>query len=869
MSVELWLGHEFDTSHEMKALAGFLARMSDLYDRDDELYLVFANFFCQGEQIDLAVFKRNGIAIVELKEACDRVVGRENGPWTATGPDGQRRQLNDARRRNPFEQVRAYRVAMIAQLQQDSGQFLPDQKARQMRLDHVSGLVAFCPEKHPETDVQVSGLKWFSVVGLDELPQELYYQRSPALNFSKAELHRLAQTWRLRRTEIDKLLAGGKYGDALEVREPVITVQAARTPAGELDSWKTMTGGDKAEKHDNCIVCKYQSEPCDVPELRGVITGVADRILPNGCTLGIRTDGGREEVIEMADPHWAALVPWISRLTEVAEAEGAGREVRVVAYHLTQFENGPLQAGPESLVILEPDWLINVSDLMQIEYCPRQYVIDRFAVRPASQYTVRGNIVHRTFEQILQTPDDDKAVAQALKDAFFEQVRDLAVLDQSKASMWEQVKPHHERLRKWVRREHLPPHPLSETFLLAPQLGMKGRIDTVWRGDQASLIVGELKTGKSYGAKPHSGHAFQTTAYSLMALARGWSNLSSQQAWILYTGNPEMAQSLNVKREVSLSPAAFREVVDNRNRLVLIDYLADAPYELAQPNKCWKCTNARSCEEMTVLLGHRDPHDPELTARYEIAGQYEDAERKWFRIQADLVGKEFRAVKAQHAALWQRSPEERCEDGSAVAITQVMPGRENGGGRWVHQLSADNGSELHEEDAVLASDGRGPMDGNIAEGTVKRAIETGLEVEFKRALTFTPKWVDRYVTEDLAGRQFAGPYLWLKQAGEYRELVTRQREPRFGSGLGVPRFPAFVGNRALNLQQKRAVIKALQMEDYLLIQGPPGAGKTTLISALVREFIASGQRVLLSAGTNTAVDNVVKALAAAGLGEHL
>jgi len=81
MTVELWLGREYDHTHEMKALGQFLARMDELYGQDDAdahrsgvterwaaasskfgLYPILANFFCQGEEIDLAVLKRDGIS---------------------------------------------------------------------------------------------------------------------------------------------------------------------------------------------------------------------------------------------------------------------------------------------------------------------------------------------------------------------------------------------------------------------------------------------------------------------------------------------------------------------------------------------------------------------------------------------------------------------------------------------------------------------------------------------------------------------------------------------------------------------------------------------------------------------------------------
>ena len=170
---------------------------------------------------------------------------------------------------------------------------------------------------------------------------------------------------------------------------------------------------------------------------------------------------------------------------------------------------------------------------------------------------------------------------------------------------------------------------------------------------------------------------------------------------------------------------------------------------------------------------------------------------------------------------------------------------------------------------VLVSDQAGPLLGAMAEGTVKEVSEIGIEVQFRYELGFDPKWVDNYVTEDLAGRQFAGPHLWIHQASDYRDLVVRHRLPRINATPAPLCFPPVVGLTPLNNRQQEAVCKALSLEDYLLIQGPPGSGKTTLIAAIVRELVAAGKRVVLAAGTNTAVDNIVKALDGAGLADHL
>jgi superfamily I DNA and/or RNA helicase len=105
------------------------------------------------------------------------------------------------------------------------------------------------------------------------------------------------------------------------------------------------------------------------------------------------------------------------------------------------------------------------------------------------------------------------------------------------------------------------------------------------------------------------------------------------------------------------------------------------------------------------------------------------------------------------------------------------------------------------------------------------------------------------IARDAAGR-----------GAELRDVLLGRAEA-VHDRLGAVRF----FDPGLNHWQREAVKSCLAARDVGIVHGPPGTGKTTVLVELIRHAVDRGQRVLASAPSNVAVDNMLEKLLRAGV----
>ena len=99
--------------------------------------------------------------------------------------------------------------------------------------------------------------------------------------------------------------------------------------------------------------------------------------------------------------------------------------------------------------------------------------------------------------------------------------------------------------------------------------------------------------------------------------------------------------------------------------------------------------------------------------------------------------------------------------------------------------------------------------------------------------------------------------------GHLRNISMGETQPEFGGDERANKKPIEFKTE-LNESQQAAVQFCLQANDAAIVHGPPGTGKTTTVIELIIQAVERGDRVLACAPSNTAVDNLLERLVAAG-----
>ncbi|TYL39148.1 AAA family ATPase [Natronococcus pandeyae] len=568
---------------------------------------------------------------------------------------------------------------------------------------------------------------------------------------------------------------------------------------------------------------------------------VADEVEVRSVSTSYGESQLAEVPLVLADDHEPTTVVCWNKWTESAELLEPGMELLVTNAEREEYQGETqYKTTGDSYVVVEPSFLVNVTAIRNWTECPRLYYLNKLSGVPLNYPVVKGTLVHEVFGDLLRGRELEDSIEARVDERGLQ----LGLLGESPDAVAEDVRENAKAIEGWLEQGRLTEEDSwrSEQLLISETFGIRGRADAIRRGAPV-----ELKTGKNLKKEPRFKDKVQAACYALLLEEHGG---DVDLGTLLYTKNSALDRNeetgdLTPAKEFSMGDGLLKYVVRLRNEIAAAEMAGDVPTGYEGNAKCEYCFEQDTC---MVVSGRLDQE----SKAGQIGQPLPAEEREFFERFSRAIEEERREVHREYAKLWEQDAQERADDDRAMIDLEFEEKRELEEGRWELTARRTSGaaSKLREGDLVLASDGH-PVRGQSELARIERLDEESVILTADEAVEVTR--LDVYPSELTTDRLLVALHDMLLKGDERRKDVLFDRaEPEFDAIEET-----FIDN---NAAQNEAVAMAVGARDFALIHGPPGTGKTYTIARAIRAMVERGERVLLSAFTNRAVDNALEAL---------
>ena len=176
-------------------------------------------------------------------------------------------------------------------------------------------------------------------------------------------------------------------------------------------------------------------------------------------------------------------------------------------------------------------------------------------------------------------------------------------------------------------------------------------------------------------------------------------------------------------------------------------------------------------------------------------------------------------------------------------------------------------SEIDVGDVVLVSKtslwARENPTGTVAEKT-KFSITVAFDEKPPKFVFGKDLRIDLFVNDITFQRMLDALKRFKHLPSRKKAIILGKASPEFAEIENADEKIEFFNER-LNESQREAVLHSLSAEDFFLIHGPPGTGKTVTCVEIIAQLVRRGLKVLATAESNIAVDNIVEGLVKAGV----
>lgn len=537
--------------------------------------------------------------------------------------------------------------------------------------------------------------------------------------------------------------------------------------------------------------------------------------------------------------------------------------------------------SPRAFVI-EPDYLVDVSAVAETfrtkEGNPWLNLLKKFTPMPSTTYLMIGNIANFFLDELVNNP---AITFGELKQQIFK-LNPLAFCQFDNRQIKEIVQKcqqHFLTLKMMVTSGFEEQEINKSDIYLEPSFyssryGLQGRLDIFHQPAQGETAIVELKSGKPFMTNAYglsNNHYMQTLLYELLIRSSFGDGINPTN-YILYSGQVE-----SPLRFAPVSRAHQYDGLQLRNQLVAIEKMLSLIFAHQEDFvlKGQQILGKLTPQNFPSIKGFiRD----DLGAFEGTFSKMNAVEKKYFIAYLGFIAREHELAKIGvknresnngRAALWLESIESKSEAFAILSHLIIVENEAQADKPIIRLAKSEFSNKLANfrkgDIAVFYphEEGSSALDNQIFKCSIIGIDNEHITIRlrYKQSnLRFFQQYKFWNLEHDMLDSSFNGMYRGLFAFNDFsaskKELLLTTRAPHLPLEQEIAR-PAGV-----TAEQHQVLQKAIAAQDYFLLWGPPGTGKTSVfIKELVRYLLDNtAQNILLLAYTNRAVDEICSSI---------
>ncbi len=549
-------------------------------------------------------------------------------------------------------------------------------------------------------------------------------------------------------------------------------------------------------------------------------------------------------------------------------------------FDLEQVESSAFRTTKNSLVVIEPDYLFDVTEIASSftkkGFNAYYYFVNQFFDEQShSIHSYFGSLVNFVFDELLS--QEQVKIDELIEKNIKRKILTFFVLEREEPNIYGFLKSnlevHFENLKKLLPYFKNFSFQIEPTFFSA-DYGLLGRMDLFLESlsDSSNKTVVELKSGScpqspvrfqlsdgvSFYAPIWHSHYAQATGYNLLADS-------------VYESRKGSSMILYSKDSVAPLREAVNEINIKREFLKARNWIYSLETQIIKKNYSIFDTLIRKLPLANDLVSSKLPRVREI-----FASMPEEYKKLLFNFYSFIlnenriskIGDIFSNGQYCQSSLWNDSFEEKIQ--SQSVLTDLVLDKERSSFENFHLIFRKTSTtpeltSLRKADPVVIY----PKDivyhknaFQLFKGVIKELNQNEIKVSLRNKLTnlsffkgerhwcVEPDYIDsttKYVLASL--------FNFFANSKERIDLLLGLKKPWIERNPEARKFFA-------NSVYKEVLSKAVEAYPYYVIQGPPGSGKTrTFVKELIWYYLFhTSENILVLAYTNRAVDEIVELL---------